>query len=43
LQFKDGSIEIVYKNKAVARFKYESVIKIIKKCGFDKNHILLAA
>ena len=38
-----GSIEIIYKTQTVARFKYESVLKIVKKCGFDENHITVAA
>ena len=43
LQHSDGSVEIMYKKQIVARFPYESIKRIVKKCGFADNHILLAA
>lgn len=43
LQLNDGSIEIVYKNRSVARFKYDKVIKIVQLCGYDEDHVLCAA
>lgn len=43
LQLRDGSIEIAYKQMIVAKFRYESVVKLINKCGFNEDHILLAA
>ena len=43
LQHSNGSVEIMYKRQSVARFSYESIKNIIKKCGFKNDHILLAA
>ncbi len=43
LQHSNGSVEIMYKKQSVARFSYESIKNIVKKCGFKNNHILLAA
>ena len=43
LQHYNGSVEIMYKNQIVARFSYESISEIVKKCGFKDDHILVAA
>jgi len=43
LQHSNGSVEIMYKRQSVARFSYESIKNIVKKCGFKNDHILLAA
>ena len=43
LQHSNGSVEIIYKKQSVARFSYESIKNIVKKCGFKNGHILLAA
>lgn len=43
LQHSNGSVEIIYKKQSVARFSYESIKNIVKKCGFKDDHILLAA
>lgn len=43
LQHSNGSVEIMYKKQSVARFSYESIKNIVKKCGFKDDHILLAA
>jgi transposase len=43
LQHNNGSVEIMYKKQSVAKFPYESIEKIVKKCGFKDGHILLAA
>ena len=43
LQHSNGSVEIMYKKQSVARFSYESIKNIVKKCGFKNDHILLAA
>jgi len=33
----------MYKKQSVARFSFESIKKIVEKCGFKDDHILLAA
>jgi hypothetical protein len=43
LQHSNGSVEIMYKKQSVARFPYESIKRIIEKCGFTGDHIFLAA
>ena len=43
LQHSNGSVEIMYKKQSVARFSFESIKKIVEKCGFKDDHILLAA
>jgi len=43
LQHSNGSVEIMYKKQSVARFPYESIKRIIEKCGFMGDHIFLAA
>lgn len=43
LQHSNGSVEIMYQRQSVARFSYESIKNIVKKCGFKNDHILLAA
>jgi len=43
LQHSEGAVEIMYKKQIVARFPYESIKRIVKKCGFKNDHILLAA
>jgi hypothetical protein len=43
LQHNNGSVEVMYKKQLVARFSYENIKKIVEKCGFKNDHILLAA
>jgi len=43
LQHSEGTVEIMYKKQVVARFAYESIKRIVKRCGFKNDHILLAA
>ena len=43
LQLNDGSVEIVYKNMVVAKFKYDKIVKIVQLYGYADDHILCAA
>lgn len=43
LQLNDGSVEIVYKNKVVAKFKYDKIVRIVRLCGYTDDHVLCAA
>ncbi len=40
LQHSNGSVEIMYKKQIVAKLPYESIKRIVQKCGFKDDHIL---
>lgn len=43
LQLKDGSVEIVYKQQTVARFRPEAVKRLVEKCKDEKTQLKKAA